>query len=134
MIDLGLGGPLLAGERRQRIGDVGQHVEEVALLGVDDLLHLGQLLPPKPFSASPCKQLLARVRRAPEGAQFGLVLEELGQLAEEHLHELLRRHRRAVGMPEASCTIMCWMVRSLPSASFTLILCARRRSRLGSLG
>ena len=39
-------------------------------------------------------------RRAPEGAQFGLVLEELRQLAEEHFHELLRGHRRAVGMPE----------------------------------
>ena len=55
---------------------------------------------PKPFSASPCKKLGSRVGQAPEGAQFGFVFEELGQLAEQHLHELLRGHRRAVGMPE----------------------------------
>ena len=79
---------------------MGQHVEEVALLGVDDLLHLGQLVAAEALLGQPCKQLLARVGRAPDGAQLGFVLEELRQLAEEHFHELLRGHRRAVGMPE----------------------------------
>ena len=79
---------------------------------------------PNPFSASPCSNLRARVRIAPQRAQFVFVLEELRQFAEQHFHELLRRHRRAVGMPEL-VTIMCWMVRALPSASFTLILCGR---------
>ena len=97
---LGLCSALLAGERREGVGDMGQHVEEVALLGVDDLLHLGQLLAAEAFLGEPLQELRPRVGRAPERAQFGLVLEELGQLAEEHLHELLRRHRRAVGMPE----------------------------------
>src|SRR5471030_1130714 len=32
---LSLGGPLLTGERRQGVGNVRQHVEKVALLGVD---------------------------------------------------------------------------------------------------
>ena len=81
--DLGLGGPFLAGERRQGVGHVGQHVEEVALLGVDDLLHLGQLVAAEALLGEALQQLPARVRRAPEGAQLGLVLEELGQLAEE---------------------------------------------------
>ena len=33
-------------------------------------------------------------------AQFVFVLEEIGQLTEEHFHKLLRRHWRAIGMPE----------------------------------
>lgn len=37
-------GPHLARDGRSRVGHVREHVEEVALLGVDDLLHLGQLL------------------------------------------------------------------------------------------
>src|SRR5207244_489917 len=42
----------------------------------------------------------ARVRRTPQGAQFGLVLKELRQLSKEHLQKLLRRHRSAVRVPE----------------------------------
>jgi hypothetical protein len=42
--DLGAGGALLAGLGRERVGHVSEHVEEVALLGVDDPLHLGELL------------------------------------------------------------------------------------------
>ena len=79
---------------------MGQHVEEVALLGIDDLLHLGQLVAAKAFLGESLQKLLARVGDAPNGAEFGFVFEELGQLAEEHFHELLRGHRRAVGVPE----------------------------------
>jgi hypothetical protein len=46
-------------------------------------------------------QLGARIRHAPESAEFILVLEELGQLAEEGLEKLVGRHRRAVLVPEA---------------------------------
>ena len=97
---LGAAGAFLAGERRQRVGDVGEHVEQIALLGVDDLLHLGHLLRAEALFGQALQQFCPRVRCAPEGAQFGFVLEKLGQLAEEHFHELLRGHGRAVGMPE----------------------------------
>ena len=56
---------------------MGQHVEQVALLGVDDPLHLGQLLAAEAFLGQALQELGARVGRAPEGAQFGFVLEEL---------------------------------------------------------
>ena len=65
--DLGLGGPLLAGERRQGIGHMGQHVEQVALLGVDDLLHLGQLLAAEALLGKPLQELRARVRARSRG-------------------------------------------------------------------
>ena len=45
----GLLRPLLARERRKSIGDVSQHVEEVAIFGIDDPLHFGHLLVAKAF-------------------------------------------------------------------------------------
>ena len=42
--DFRIGGALFARNRRERIGHVREHIEEVALLRVDDLLHLGQSL------------------------------------------------------------------------------------------
>ena len=83
--DLGARGALLAGLGRERVGDVGEHVEEVALLGVDDLLHLGELLAAEALLGEPLQQLLARLRLAPQGAQLGLVGEEVRQLAEQQL-------------------------------------------------
>src|ERR1035437_202293 len=44
-----------------------------------------------------------RVRRAPQPAQLGFALEEVRQLAKQQFHELLRRHRRAIGMPKRRC-------------------------------
>src|ERR1039458_288571 len=43
----------LAGERRQGIGYVRQNVEQVAVLGVDDLLHLGHLWAAEAFLRQP---------------------------------------------------------------------------------
>ena len=90
-----------AGHRRQGVGDVGEDVEEVAFVGVDDALHFDQLIMAETFSGEGFKQLGAGVRGAPDGSQFGFVVEEFREFAEQHFHELLRRHRRAVGMPEA---------------------------------
>ena len=66
-VDLGLGGPLLAGERRQRIGDVGQHVEQVAFLGVDDLLHLGQLVAAEALLGQALQELRCACRARSRG-------------------------------------------------------------------
>jgi hypothetical protein len=56
---------------------------------------------PEPFVKrdSTLQELGPRVRRAPQLAQFLLVLEKIGQFARKQFHELLRRHRCAVGMP-----------------------------------
>jgi len=94
------GGPGRPRQRGQRIGDVRQDIEQVALLRVYDLLHLGQLGAAETFFRKPLQQLRARIRRAPEIAQLRFALEEIGQLAEEPLHELPGGHGRAVRMPE----------------------------------
>ena len=95
-----VGGPLLAGKSGEGIGDMGEHVEEVAFFGVDNLLHFGELVVAEALIGKAFRSFHAGVGSAPEGAEFGFVLEEIGQLAEEHFHELLRGHGRAVGMPE----------------------------------
>ena len=51
----------------------------------------GDILPGRAFFHRPDVDDLAGV---------DLVLEELGQVAEEHFHELLRGHGRSVRMPE----------------------------------
>ena len=86
--------------RRQRIGHIGEHVEEVALLGVNQLLHRHQFVVAEILVGQAVQEFRPRVGRAPEDAEFGFALEEIRQLAKEQLHELLRAHRRAVGMPE----------------------------------
>lgn len=93
-------GALLARERRFGIRDVGEDVEEVALFGIDDPLHFGELLVAEALFGQAGQQLLSGVGNAPEGAQFVFVLEEVRQLAEEQLHELLGRHGCAVRVPE----------------------------------
>ena len=100
--DLGLrlSCPILARERRNRIGHVGEYVEQVAVFGIDDLLHFGQLLMAKSTLGKPLQKLGAGVRRTPQRAQFIFVLEEFRQLAEQHFQELLRGHRGAVRVPE----------------------------------
>ncbi len=87
-------------DRRRVVGDVGQHVEQVALLGLNELLHRHQLLVAEILVSQTLEQFCPRVGGAPEGAEFGFALEEVGQLAEEQFHELLCRHWRAVRVPE----------------------------------
>ena len=43
-LDQGAVGAVFARQRLQRVGHMGQHVKQVALFGVDQLLHLGQLV------------------------------------------------------------------------------------------
>ena len=89
-----------SGDSRQGVGNMGQHIEEVALLGVDDFLHLGELVVAEAFFGKSLQQFSARVGGAPDGTEFGFVLEELGKFAEKHLHELLCGYGRAVRVPE----------------------------------
>lgn len=67
------GRPCLAGQGRHGEGHIGQHVEQVAGLGIDDPLHLGQLLVAEAFLRQSLQERAARFRRAPDGAQFLLV-------------------------------------------------------------
>src|SRR5471032_3038937 len=99
--DLGHGGTVLTGERRQGVGDMRQHVEEVALLGVDYFFHLGHLVSPEAFFGQPLHKFGACIGSAPEGTQLGFVLEELRQPSEKHFHELVCGHGCAVRVPEA---------------------------------
>jgi hypothetical protein len=63
---------------------VGQHIEQVALLGIDDLLHLGHLLTAEPLLGESLQEFGACVGRAPQFPKFGLTVEKLRQLSEEH--------------------------------------------------
>ena len=49
----------------KRVGHMRQYVEEVALFGVDDLLHLGQLIATEAVVRQSLQELLARARGAP---------------------------------------------------------------------
>ncbi len=97
---LGPRSALFARQRRQRVRDMRQHVEEIAFLGVDDLLHLGQLLCAKALFREPCKSFF-RVSGALHSARSSASsLKNSGSLPNSSFHELLRRHGRAVRMPE----------------------------------
>ena len=87
--DLRPRGALFAGDWRKSVGHVGQHVKQVTLLRVDNPLHRGQLLAAKALLRETLQELLPSIRCAPEGSQLALVLEELGELAKKHFHELL---------------------------------------------
>ena len=64
-LHLGLARTLFPTEGWQGVGDVGENVEEIAFLGVDDLLHLGQLVGTEAFFSEPMQQLGSGVGRAP---------------------------------------------------------------------
>jgi hypothetical protein len=106
--------------RFQRISDMGEHVEQVAVFRVDNLLHLGELVVAEAFLGQVLAAAFLRVSGALQnGAQFFFVLEEVGQFAEEHFHELLRGHRvRRRGARSSSSSCAEWFA-LLPSASFT---------------
>lgn len=100
-IDAGMGGADFAGLRGHGVGDVGQNVKEVAVLGIDDFLHLSQLVFAEAFFRQSGQKTGTGVRGAPDGAKFFFVVEELREFAEEKFHELLGGHGSAVRMPEA---------------------------------
>ena len=79
-----------ASDSGERVGHVGQYVEEVAFVGVDDALHFGELIVAEAFGGEGFEEFGSCVGGAPDGSQFGFVVEELRQFAEQHFHELLR--------------------------------------------
>ena len=52
-VNAGIGGADFAGERRLGVSDMGEHIEEVARLGVDDSLHLRELVVAEAFFCEP---------------------------------------------------------------------------------
>src|SRR6266436_2955122 len=67
-------------EWRQSVGNISQHIEEVAFLSADDLLHFGKLFMPEALLSKAVHELLSGIRNAPQCAQFSLILEKLRQL------------------------------------------------------
>jgi len=65
------------------ICNIGEHVEEVALLGVDYSLHLMQLFVAETLLCESVQELLPRIRGAPQRAQLALVLEEVRALVKK---------------------------------------------------
>jgi len=82
-IDSGVDGTHLAGDRIYHIGHMRQYIEQITLLSVDYLLHLGQLLAAKTFLSESLQEFLACFRKTPDSPQVVFVLEKLRQLAEE---------------------------------------------------
>ncbi len=79
-LDFGKVCSLFACQRRQCIGDVGEHVEQVAFLGIDDPLHLSHLLGRQsPFRPIPPAALHGCRGRLQMRPQFRFVLEKLWQ-------------------------------------------------------
>ncbi len=83
-------GPLLPAERFHLEADVGEHVIEIALLGVNHFSQLVQLLNSKSSFFQILKQGTAGAGVAPEFPEFVLILKELGKFSIEPLDEFLR--------------------------------------------
>src|ERR1039457_3337409 len=80
-----------------------QNIEQITLLRINDLLHFLKLVFSKTLLCQAFQELCSGRGEAPDRAELFLILEKLRQLAKDRLHELLRRHRRTVRMPEAGC-------------------------------
>src|SRR6266404_4358063 len=78
---LGIGSSFLAGQRRHRVSHMGEYVEQITFLSVNDLLHLRQLVMAKSFFRKTLQQFLARAGIAPQSAELSFIFEELRQLA-----------------------------------------------------
>ena len=61
-------GPSLARQWRQGIGDMGQHIEKIALLCIDNFLHFAQLIWAEPFFGETCEEFFSRVWCAPQSS------------------------------------------------------------------
>ena len=96
-------GPHRPRDRRQRVGHVGQHVKQIALFRINDFLHFRQLVVAKSFVGQPVQQLGTRGLGALQYSvrNSSSLWKKSGSLPVNSIfHELLRRHRRAVRMPE----------------------------------
>jgi hypothetical protein len=66
---------------RAGVGDTGEHVEKIALRGVDELPHRVEVGAVEPALREFFEQRLSRRRKAPQASEFVLVLEQARQLA-----------------------------------------------------
>jgi hypothetical protein len=109
---------LLARERRDRVAEIGEHLDQVAVLGVDDGLHLGEL-----------RLAEASVGESGDQACAGVGQAQSLRSSSSSLTNSDSRPNSAsincwadIGVPsgcQKEVTVLCWIARSLPSASFT---------------
>jgi hypothetical protein len=95
------GDPIASRNRLGGVGNVGQHIVEVAVFGIDEAADFGELLVAVTAFGESFEEGLTGVGLAPELAQFGFVFEEVGDVAEELGDELGGGDGFAVGTPEA---------------------------------
>jgi len=97
---LGMGDAYFARDGRISIGDVFEHVEQVAVFGVDQVLQGGQ----GGFAIAGIGQTLekglARIRVGPDAAKFFFIAEEGWQLAKQFIQKFFHRDRFAIRIPE----------------------------------
>src|SRR5437764_1500637 len=67
-------------EWRQSVGNICEHVEEVAFLSTDDLLHFGKLFMAEALLSKAFHELLSGIRNAPQCTELSLIPEKLRQL------------------------------------------------------
>ena len=96
----GVIGARRARQRRPRPGHVGEHIEQIAVFGLDEFLHLRQRLAAEALLGQSIQQCLTRRRIAPEFTQVRFVAEEVRQHPEQALKELCGGHWLAVRAPE----------------------------------
>jgi hypothetical protein len=79
--DLRTRGAFFAGQGSAGVGDVGERIVEVALLCIDDALHLGELGRAKAALGEAGEQAGTRIGIAPERAELSLVAKKLREFA-----------------------------------------------------
>jgi len=92
---------VLASDGSQGEGDVGENVEEIAVLGTDEFPDLGELLGGVSLFGEALEELGAGVGMAPDFAELVFVAEKVGEIPKELLEELLGGQGRPVWSPEA---------------------------------
>lgn len=95
------GDPIASGNRLGGVGDVSQHIVEIAILSINEAADFGELLVAVAAFGQSFEERLAGVGLAPELAQFGFVFEEVGNVAEELFDKFGGGDGFAFGTPEA---------------------------------
>jgi hypothetical protein len=115
--------PARRGHRRRRKGHIGQHIEQVAVLGLDDLLHLGQRLAAEALVGQAGEQRLAGVGSLQSLRSSSSSLKNSGRAP----NSASRNCAADIGRPSALqnvVAVMCWIVR-LAVGQLHLDACAR---------
>ncbi len=96
------GGDAIASRNRLgRVGDVGQHIIEIAIFSINEAADFGELLVAvAPFGES-FEEGLTGVGLTPELAQFGLIFEQVGDVAEKLFDEFGGGDGFTFGTPKA---------------------------------